>query len=90
MWPITDKLIFMTTLPTLPTHPSDTELAQILWEEYFAPTTTPARAIATMLDDLAEKRFLYDELGTTESEVLAHIIAFAKTTHDLGVLHQTL
>lgn len=43
-----------------------------------------------MLDDLAEKRFLYEELGTTESEILAHIIAFAKTTHDLGVLHQTL
>ena len=77
----------MTQLPTHPTNPS---IAEILAEQYFSIGVTPAKAIATMWDDLAEKRFDDNlaEWGIDEAELVAHILAFSRIIAEAGALHQ--
>ena len=76
----------------LPTHPTNPVIAEILTEQYFSIGATPARAIATMWDDLAEKRFddNLTEWGIDEAELVANILAFSKIVAEAGALHQLI
>lgn len=79
----------ITPLPLIPTN---SDLAQILTDEYLSVGTTPLQGIATMWADFAEGR-LDDNLaewGVSEPELVAHFIAIAKTVTEVGALHQVI